>query len=112
MVVCQFYLTDVGDDDGGERDSRHFVCFLWFPCARSTAEASLGVPVPGLCVVPGSHKANYGMPNNVRLLTSRTAREGIKHIKLNAGDMVMFSESTTSAAPRFRCPACCASSRC
>ena len=22
MVVCQFYLTDVGDDDGGERDSR------------------------------------------------------------------------------------------
>ena len=75
------------------------------------AEPSLGVPVPGLCVVPGSHKANYGMPNNVRLLTSRTAREGIKHIKLNAGDMVMFSESTTSVF-RSCCPACYPSSCC
>ena len=33
MVVCQFYLTDVGDDDGGERDARHSVCFRFvFVC--------------------------------------------------------------------------------
>ena len=111
MVVCQFYLTDVGDDDGGDTlDIIHFR-LPSFSCALAVLGAETSLGVPGLCVVPGSHKANYGMPNNVRLLTSRTAREGIKHIKLNAGDMVMFSESTTSVF-RSCCPACYPSSCC
>lgn len=62
LIVCQFSLTDVNPGDGG------------------------------LCVIPGSHKANYPCPENI--LTSEADQDLIQHISLKAGDLVIFNEAT------------------
>ncbi|HCP99970.1 MAG TPA: hypothetical protein DIT99_04430 [Candidatus Latescibacteria bacterium] len=66
LVVCQFYLTDVNDGDGG------------------------------LTVIPGSHKANFAMPDYVRYYEDHP--EIFHHISLKAGDLVIFNEATTHGA--------------
>ena len=63
LINCQFYMTDVNPGDGG------------------------------LCVIPGSHKANYPCPEDIKLWEAN--REIVYHIPLSAGDMVIFNEATT-----------------
>ena len=63
LIVCQYYLTDVNPGGGG------------------------------LCVIPGSHKANLSCPQDI--LTWEANREIVYHIPLSAGDLVIFNEATT-----------------
>ena len=62
MIVCQFQLADVNEGDGG------------------------------LCVVPGSHKANFPVPKEVRDWEAH--REITYNLPCKAGDMVIFNEAT------------------
>ena len=62
MVVLQYQLTDVEEGDGG------------------------------LCVIPGSHKANYGCPEEIRKWEED--REVVYNVPAKAGDMVIFNEAT------------------
>ncbi len=62
MIVCQFQLADVTEGDGG------------------------------LCVIPGSHKANYPCPNEI--LTWEDHRETVYNVPAKEGDMVIFNEAT------------------
>ena len=63
LIVCQYSLTDVNPGDGG------------------------------LCVIPGSHKANLSCPEDI--LTLEANEEVVYHIPLSAGDLVIFNEATT-----------------
>jgi len=68
LTNCQFYLTDVNPGDGG------------------------------LCVVPGSHKANFHFPMDrgpSTLEDWETYKDVVYHIPLKAGDLVIFNEATT-----------------
>ena len=62
MVVLQYQLTDVEEGDGG------------------------------LCVIPGSHKANFGCPQEIRKWEQD--REVVYNVPAKAGDMVIFNEAT------------------
>ena len=62
MIVCQFQLADVEEGDGG------------------------------LCVVPGSHKANFPLPAKIRGWEEH--QEIVYNIPCKAGDMVIFNEAT------------------
>ena len=62
MVVLQYQLTDVEEGDGG------------------------------LCVIPGSHKANYGCPEEIRKWEED--KEVVYNVPAKAGDMVIFNEAT------------------
>lgn len=62
MIVCQFQLADVNEGDGG------------------------------LCVIPGSHKANFACPEEI--LIYQEHRELVYNIPCRAGDMVIFNEAT------------------
>jgi len=62
MVVCQFQLADVNEGDGG------------------------------LCVIPGSHKANFPMPEDIARYEKN--RELVYNVPCKAGDMVIFNEAT------------------
>lgn len=62
MIVCQFQLADVQSGDGG------------------------------LCVIPGSHKANYGCPDEI--LRWEDHQEVVYNVPARAGDMVIFNEAT------------------
>ena len=46
----------------------------------------------GLCVIPGSHKANYPCPDEI--LTWEDHRETVYNVPAKAGDMVIFNEAT------------------
>ena len=63
LINCQFYMTDVNPGDGG------------------------------LCVIPGSHKANLSCPDDI--LTLEANEEVVSQIPLSAGDLVIFNEATT-----------------
>lgn len=62
MVVLQYQLTDVAEGDGG------------------------------LCVIPGSHKANFPCPSEIR--EWEVNREVVYNIPAKAGDMIIFNEAT------------------
>lgn len=62
MVVFQYQLTDVNEGDGG------------------------------LCVVPGSHKANYPCPDGIKVWTED--QDVVYHPTCKAGDLVIFNEAT------------------
>jgi len=62
MIVCQFQLGDVNSGDGG------------------------------LCVIPGSHKANFACPEEI--LTYEQNPEIVYNVPCKAGDMVIFNEAT------------------
>lgn len=62
MIVCQFQLGDVNAGDGG------------------------------LCVVPGSHKANFACPEEILLYEQN--QEIVYNVPCKAGDMVIFNEAT------------------
>ena len=62
MIVCQFQLADVIEGEGG------------------------------LCVIPGSHKANFACPDEIH--TYEQNRELVYNIPCKAGDMVIFNEAT------------------
>ena len=62
MIVCQFQLTDVNAGDGG------------------------------LCVIPGSHKANLQCPEDI--LHYEANQELVYNVPCKAGDMVIFNEAT------------------
>ena len=70
LIVCQYYLTDVNPGDGG------------------------------LCVIPGSHKANLSCPEDI--LTLEANEEVVYHIPLLAGDLVIFNEATTHGTLPWR----------
>ncbi|OLZ71767.1 hypothetical protein AVW11_05880 [Streptomyces amritsarensis] len=46
----------------------------------------------GFCLVPGSHKSNFPLPQEVREAGSSWP---VQHVPLEAGDAVIFSEATT-----------------
>ncbi len=62
MIVCQYQLADVNEGDGG------------------------------LCVVPGSHKANFKAPEEILLWKSDP--EVVYNVPGKAGDLVIFNEAT------------------
>ena len=62
MVVLQYQLADVEEGDGG------------------------------LCVIPGSHKANFPCPAEIR--EWEVNREVVYNIPAKAGDMIIFNEAT------------------
>jgi ectoine hydroxylase-related dioxygenase (phytanoyl-CoA dioxygenase family) len=62
MIVCQYQLSDVNAGDGG------------------------------LCVIPGSHKAN--LPCAPDILRWEANQELVYNIPCKAGDMVIFNEAT------------------
>ena len=61
LIVCEYYLTDVNPGDGG------------------------------LCVIPGSHKANFPCPDDIRMW--ETNQEIVFSISAKAGDLVIFNEA-------------------
>ena len=68
LIVCQFYLTDVNEGDGG------------------------------LCLVPGSHKANFRFPmdRGPRDFEEwETYKDVVYQPILKAGDLIIFNEATT-----------------
>lgn len=62
MCVFQYQLADVNEGDGG------------------------------LCVVPGSHKANFSCPSEIRKW--EVNREVVYNVPCKAGDLVIFNEAT------------------
>jgi hypothetical protein len=62
MVVLQYQLSDINEGDGG------------------------------LCVIPGSHKANFPVPTEIREWVSD--RHIVYNIPCKAGDLVIFNEAT------------------
>jgi len=63
LVVVSYALTDVGPGDGG------------------------------LCVIPGSHKANFATPDEIGHIVDATPP--VVHVPLKAGDVVIFTEAVT-----------------
>jgi hypothetical protein len=72
LIVCQYYLTDADPGDGG------------------------------LCVIPGSHKANFDCPDPI--LSYEEDIEAVYQIPVRAGDLVMFNEATTHGTLPWRGP--------
>lgn len=62
MIVCQFQLANVVEGDGG------------------------------LCVIPGSHKANFKCPEEILLWEDH--QEIVYNVPSKAGDMIIFNEAT------------------
>jgi hypothetical protein len=62
MIVCQFQLADVNPGDGG------------------------------FCCIPGSHKANFPLPKEIRQWEDH--QEVVYNVSCKAGDMVIFNEAT------------------
>lgn len=62
MIVMQYQLTDVNEGDGG------------------------------LCVIPGSHKANFPLPKKIREWEEH--QNIVYNIPCKAGDLVIFNEAT------------------
>ena len=62
LINCQYQLNDVNPGDGG------------------------------LCVIPGSHKANFACPDDI--LAWEADQEIVYHVPMQAGDMVIFNEAT------------------
>ena len=63
LINCQFYLADQNPGDGG------------------------------LCVIPGSHKANLAVPRAIA--DYEEDREIVYSVPAKAGDLVIFNEATT-----------------
>jgi len=63
LTNCQYQLTDVNPGDGG------------------------------LCVIPGSHKANYAMPPDISRYEAD--QDIVYQVPMKAGDLVIFNEATT-----------------
>ena len=75
LIVCQFYLTDVNDGDGG------------------------------LCLVPGSHKANFPFPMDRgprNLEEWEIYKDVVYQPILKAGDLIIFNEATTHGGLPWR----------
>ncbi len=62
MIVCAYQLADVNEGDGG------------------------------LCVIPGSHKANFRAPEEI--LVWQQDRQIVYNVPAKAGDLVIFNEAT------------------
>ncbi len=62
MIVCQFQLADVNEGDGG------------------------------MCVVPGSHKANFPVTQEIRRWEQD--QQVVYNVPCKAGDLVIFNEAT------------------
>ena len=62
MIVCSFQLADVNEGDGG------------------------------FCCIPGSHKANFPLPEPIRNWEEH--REVVYNVPCKAGDMIIFNEAT------------------
>ena len=63
LINCQYQLNDVNPGDGG------------------------------LCIIPGSHKANFHLPNDISCYEAD--QDIVQHIPMKAGDLVIFNEATT-----------------
>jgi ectoine hydroxylase-related dioxygenase (phytanoyl-CoA dioxygenase family) len=70
MVVFQYQLADVNEGDGG------------------------------FCCVPGSHKANFPLPEKTRLCEQD--RDLIRNIACKKGDLLIFDEATTHGTLPWR----------
>ena len=69
LINCQYQLNDVNPGDGG------------------------------LCVIPGSHKANFTLPADISRYEAD--RDIVRHVPMMAGDLVIFNDGDD---PRARCP--------
>ena len=63
LINCQYQLNDVNPGDGG------------------------------LCIIPGSHKANFKLPTDISGYEEN--QDIVYHVPMKAGDLVIFNESTT-----------------
>lgn len=63
LINCQYQLNDVNPNDGG------------------------------LCIIPGSHKANFHLPTDIS--SYEADQDIVQHIPMKAGDLVIFNEATT-----------------
>ncbi len=63
LINCQYQLSDVNPGDGG------------------------------LCVIPGSHKANFTLPDEISRYEAD--QDIVYHVPMKAGDLVIFNEATT-----------------
>ena len=70
LIVCQFAMADVDPGAGG------------------------------LCVIPGSHKANLPCPEDI--LTWEANQDLVHHIVQKAGDLVIFNEATAHGTLPWR----------
>ena len=62
MIVCSFQLADTNEGDGG------------------------------FCCIPGSHKANFPLPKDIRNWEAH--REIVYNVPSQTGDMIIFNEAT------------------
>ncbi len=53
----------------------------------------------GFCVIPGSHKANYPLPDRIKAAKYEWP---VRQVALNAGDAVIFTEAITHGAMPWR----------
>ncbi|MEU3400825.1 phytanoyl-CoA dioxygenase family protein [Streptomyces filamentosus] len=60
--------------------------------AVSYALTPAGPGSGGFCVIPGSHKANFPLPESVQAAGSQRP---VQHVPVEAGDAVIFTEATT-----------------
>ncbi len=70
MVVFQYQLADVNPGDGG------------------------------FCAIPGSHKANYPLPNEIAEWEAE--QDMVVHVPCKAGDMLVFNEAVTHGTLPWR----------
>lgn len=74
MVVVQFALTEAGPEDGG------------------------------FCCIPGSHKANFPLPDDMPPLEELDDEwnVNVRHVPLKPGDVLIFTEAVTHGALAWR----------
>ena len=108
FVLAQDYGAEGFQLHGGTIDcgSGEYNPHLAYNCYQSTIRcALLGCNViltdhnagdGGFCVVPGSHKSNFKMPNGMR--DGEVYSEFIRQPVTKAGDVVLFSEGTVHGA--------------
>jgi ectoine hydroxylase-related dioxygenase (phytanoyl-CoA dioxygenase family) len=56
----------------------------------------------GFCCIPGSHKANVPLPNDVRHYTART--DWVRQVPQRAGSVAIFTEALTHGTLPWRAP--------
>lgn len=74
------------------RDGRMFNGLVVVSIALSDARTGDG----GFCVIPGSHKSNFVLPEDIAAITD--ARPPVLHVPVDAGDAVLFTEAITHGA--------------
>ena len=56
----------------------------------------------GFCVLPGSHKINYPLPDDIRHGNSDAFHQHVRQVPTKAGDVIIFSEATVHGAMAWK----------